>query len=64
LTGYLLGRTGQFYWPLGIASVIAVLGALSWVLVVGPVEEIDWDQQTREPDLNIEASSATSTARP
>lgn len=64
LTGYLLGRTGQFYWPLGIASAIAGLGALSWVLVVGRVEEIEWHQQTHESHLNTEASPATGTARP
>ncbi|MGC2449928.1 MAG: MFS transporter [Candidatus Sulfotelmatobacter sp.] len=64
LTGYLLGRTGQFYWPLGIAAVIAGLGALSWVLVVGRVEEMEWHRQTYTPQMHIESSPATGAAQP
>lgn len=62
LTGYLLGRTGQFYLPLAIAAVIAWLGAISWVVAVGPVEEIAWDEQTRGARLHIERP-ATGSAR-
>jgi MFS family permease len=61
LTGYILGRTGQFYLPLTIAAVIAWLGTISWVFVVGPVEEIDWEQTTNAP-FPIKAS-ATGAAR-
>jgi ACS family D-galactonate transporter-like MFS transporter len=42
LTGLVLGRTGQFFWPFAIASAIALLGALSWVFVVGRVEPVVW----------------------
>src|ERR1700686_2446496 len=37
LTGYILGRTGQFYWPFVIAAAVSWLGALSWVFGGGPV---------------------------
>ncbi len=42
LTGFLLGRTGQFYWPLVIAALISFVGAISWVFVVGPLEPVEW----------------------
>jgi MFS transporter, ACS family, D-galactonate transporter len=42
LTGLVLGRTGQFFWPFAITSAIALLGALSWVFAVGRVEPVVW----------------------
>ena len=47
LTGFLLGRTGSFYWPFFITAVVAWIGAASWGLVVGPLEEIDWEKSSR-----------------
>ena len=46
LTGFLVGRTGQFYWPFLITSVIAWVGALHWVLVVGPLEQVVWQTKS------------------
>jgi ACS family glucarate transporter-like MFS transporter len=43
LTGILVGRTGHFYWPFVITSVITWVGALQWVFVVGPVEPVVWE---------------------
>jgi MFS transporter, ACS family, D-galactonate transporter len=42
LTGFLVGRTGHFSWPFVITSMIAWVGALQWVFVVGPVEPVVW----------------------
>ncbi len=42
LTGFVLDRTGHFYWPFAILSVVALLGSLSWVFLVGPVREVTW----------------------
>ena len=63
LTGYLLGRTGEFYLPLGIAAVIAWMGTFSWVFVVGRIEEVDWDLETHGSRLPLE-QPATSGTRP
>lgn len=51
LTGFLVGRTGQFYWPFVITSVIAWVGAVHWVLVVGPVEQVAWKSRQLSGDL-------------
>ena len=42
LTGFLVDRTGQFYWPFLITAAVTWVGALQWGLVVGPVEPIAW----------------------
>lgn len=47
LTGYLVDRTGSFLAPLTIAVVILIVGGLSWLFVVGRVEELDWIEKER-----------------
>jgi MFS transporter, ACS family, D-galactonate transporter len=47
VTGILLDRTGQYYWAFGIAAAVCWIGALSWIFVVGPVEEMDWERCLR-----------------
>jgi ACS family D-galactonate transporter-like MFS transporter len=47
LTGFLLDRTGSFYWPFFITAVVAWIGGLSWWFVVGPLEEVDWEKDSR-----------------
>lgn len=47
LTGFLLDRTGSFYWPFFITAVVAWIGALAWYFVVGPLEEVDWGRHSQ-----------------
>jgi ACS family D-galactonate transporter-like MFS transporter len=47
LTGFLVDRTGRFSWPFLIAAVIAWVGALHWIFVVGRVEPVIWKSQIR-----------------
>jgi MFS transporter, ACS family, D-galactonate transporter len=42
LTGVVLERTGHFYWPFAIVTAIALMGAASWVFIVGPVKPVTW----------------------
>jgi MFS family permease len=44
VAGFLLGRTGGFYWPFAVAAAVSCLGGLSWILFVGPVEELSWGE--------------------
>lgn len=60
LTGYLLDRTGLFYWPFFITAGVAWMGALAWTLVVGPIEEVNWENVSRK----ISAVSSHPTAEP
>ncbi len=49
LTGFLLDRTGSFYWPFFITAVVAWIGGLSWWFVVGALDEVDWEKVSRLP---------------
>jgi MFS transporter, ACS family, D-galactonate transporter len=43
LTGFVLDRTGQFFWPFAITAAVALLGTLAWVFMVGPLQPVVWD---------------------
>jgi MFS family permease len=62
LTGYLLGRTGHFYWPLVIAGAIALIGAVSWVFGVGPIEPVDWEKSRNRHRIRINSAPAAGAA--
>jgi MFS transporter, ACS family, D-galactonate transporter len=57
LTGFLLDRTGSFYWPFFITAIVAWVGGIGWQFVVGPLDEIDWSRVCRHAQ-EIRASSA------
>lgn len=42
LTGLIVATTGSYLWAFAIPTVFAVIGALSYLVVVGKVEPIDW----------------------
>jgi MFS family permease len=42
LTGFVLDRTGHFYWAFAITTAVALIGMASWVFVVGRVEQVKW----------------------
>jgi len=46
LTGTIVQRTGRFSWAFAITGVIACLGAIAWLFLVGPVKEIVWTTET------------------
>ncbi|MGO9124491.1 MAG: MFS transporter [Terriglobales bacterium] len=49
LTGFLVDRTGRFYWPFCICAAVSWVGALSWMFVVDRVEQVDWSKHIRAP---------------
>jgi MFS transporter, ACS family, D-galactonate transporter len=63
LTGFLVGRTGQFYWPFLITSVIAWVGAAHYVFVVGPVEPVIWKMQPNAITPDVRAGIGGSSVR-
>ena len=44
-TGFVLDRTGHFYWAFAILTVLALTGAVSWVFLVGRVEPVVWQRK-------------------
>jgi MFS transporter, ACS family, D-galactonate transporter len=50
ITGIIVQKTGFFFLAFLAASVVLVIGALSYIFIVGPVEPIDWkaERQRRQ----------------
>ena len=42
LTGLVVQRTGHFHWAFAILVGVSFAGALSWVFLVGRVEQVSW----------------------
>jgi MFS family permease len=42
VTGFVLDRTGHFYWAFAIMTAVAMGGMGSWVFVIGRIEQVDW----------------------
>jgi MFS transporter, ACS family, D-galactonate transporter len=51
LTGFLVGRTGRFFWAFAITSMVTLLGSASWIFVVGPVKQVEWAVPQTSPGL-------------
>jgi ACS family D-galactonate transporter-like MFS transporter len=47
LTGFVLDRTGHFYWAFVILTGVALTGTACWVFLVGPVEQVVWRKPIR-----------------
>jgi MFS family permease len=46
LTGLVLERTGNFFWPFAIAAVFCFLGSLCYGVVLRKVEQVSWGAAT------------------
>ena len=53
LTGFLVDRTGNFLAPLAITAAVLVAGGLSWVFVVGRVEQVSWKTEQRSTFVGV-----------
>ncbi len=42
LTGFVLDRTGHFYWAFAVLTAVALFGASSWIFLIGRVEPVNW----------------------
>jgi ACS family D-galactonate transporter-like MFS transporter len=44
VTGFILDRTGHFFWAFSAAAAFCVLGVVSWICLVCPVEPVVWSR--------------------
>ena len=49
VTGFLVDRTGAFHWPFVITAGVAWIGAFTWTFMIGPIEQVNWEEA--EPAL-------------
>jgi MFS family permease len=45
--GLIVQRTGSFFYVFVITSVVTLLGAFSWIFIVGRIEPVSWHSQIR-----------------
>jgi len=42
VTGFVLQRTGHFYWAFAITTCVALVGSACWVFLIGRIEQVQW----------------------
>jgi MFS family permease len=42
LTGFVVARTGEFFWAFAVATGIVLAGAFFYMFVIGRIEQVDW----------------------
>lgn len=42
ITGFVVEKTGQFFWAFAVCSVVVLIGAAAYAFLVGPVEQLQW----------------------
>jgi hypothetical protein len=47
-----------------IAGAISMIGAVAWVVMVGPLETVDWGKQIKPSRIGLDVAPLTSSARP
>jgi MFS family permease len=52
LTGFVVDRTGHFFWAFAATSVVLLGGALSWAFIVQRVEPVHWRGESFVPTRN------------
>ncbi|PYU67046.1 MAG: hypothetical protein DMG49_20095 [Acidobacteria bacterium] len=50
VTGLVVDKTGRFFWAFIITAVIALLGSLSWIFIVGTLRQVDWSARPAYAD--------------
>lgn len=55
LTGFVVGRTGHFFWAFLAASLVLLTGAISWAFIIGPVEPVEWRAESSPAPENASA---------
>jgi hypothetical protein len=46
LTGFVVQRTGHYFWAFAVTAAVLLGGAMSWAFVVGRVEPVQWEPQS------------------
>lgn len=44
MTGFIVDRTGRFFWAFAITAVVTLTGSAAWLFIVGPVKPVVWDR--------------------
>lgn len=53
VTGFVVDRTGHFYWAFVILTFVAFTGTASFVFIVGPIEQVVWRKNLSGPPVSV-----------
>ncbi len=51
VTGFVLQRTGHFFWAFVIVTAVALAGAASYAFITGPIEQVQWRRKMAEANI-------------
>ena len=57
ITGFVVDKTGQFFWAFAIAAAVALVGAVVYVFLLGRIMPVNWHLKTN-PNNNLESSES------
>jgi ACS family D-galactonate transporter-like MFS transporter len=46
VAGFIVERTGHFFWAFAITAMVTLLGSVAWIFVVGRVEPVVWERES------------------
>ncbi len=52
ITGFVVDRTGQFFWAFAVSAAVVLAGAMIYVFFLGPVEPMVWGQSGRAASVS------------
>lgn len=58
LTGFVLERTGHFYLAFVIMTGVALLGMVTWIFLVGPIQPVTWGRNLRAAAVSSQTPGA------
>ena len=44
VVGFIVAATGSFFYALGFIAVVALVGAFSYIFILGPVERVEFNE--------------------
>ena len=45
VTGFVVERTGEFFWAFAIACGVTLLGLVAWCIIISRVEPLSWGEK-------------------
>ena len=52
VTGFVVDRTGHFFWAFAVTACVSVLGSMAYVFAIGPVEPAAWNLENGSDALS------------
>ena len=48
-TGFIVDRTGEYFWAFAVASAVAIVGCIAFWLLIPSIEPVVWPDDRAQP---------------